>query len=79
MPERLCGFAISAEQVSRATGQLDAAVLLATGISPLGERQVFGVSAPFSEHETRWKALLMDSSEEWQIGKHDCSGKSFDC
>ena len=24
-------------------------------------------------------ALLMETSEEWQIGKHYCSGKSFDC
>ena len=24
-------------------------------------------------------ALLMETSEEWQIGKHYCAGKSFDC
>jgi putative transposase len=24
-------------------------------------------------------ALLMETSEEWQIGKHFCSGKSFNC
>jgi putative transposase len=24
-------------------------------------------------------ALLMEISEEWQIGKHYCVGKSFDC
>jgi putative transposase len=90
--EQLCGFEISAEQVSRATGQLDgvlqewrerplgeirylyldaryekvressqvrdAAVLVATGIDPGGERQVLGVSASLSEHETHWKAFL---------------------
>jgi len=90
--EQLCGFEISAEQVSRATGQLDAvlqewrerplgeirylyldaryekvressqvrdaAVLVATGIDPGGERQVLGVSTSLSEHETHWKAFL---------------------
>jgi len=24
-------------------------------------------------------AILMEISEEWQIGKHYCAGKSFDC
>jgi transposase-like protein len=24
-------------------------------------------------------ALLMETSEEWQIGKHYCAGKSLDC
>lgn len=91
--EQLCGFEISAEQVSRATAQLDvvlqewrerplgeirylyldaryekvressqvrdAAVLVATGIDPGGERQVLGVSVSLSEHETHWKAFLM--------------------
>ncbi len=90
--EQLCGCEISAEAVSRATGQLDtvlqewrerplgeirylyldalyekvressqvrdAAVLVATGITPDGERQVLGVSASLSEHETHWKAFL---------------------
>jgi transposase-like protein len=90
--EKLCGFEISAEQVSRATAQLDAvlqewrerplgeicylyldaryekvressqvrdaAVLVATGIDPGGERQVLGVSVSLSEHETHWKAFL---------------------
>ena len=90
--EQLCGFEISAEQVSRATAQLDgvlqewrerplgeiqylfldaryekvressqvrdAAVLVATGIDPGGERQVLGVSVSLSEHETHWKAFL---------------------
>ena len=90
--EQLCGFEISAEQVSRATAKLDAAlqewrerplgeirylyldaryekvressqvrdaaVLVATGITPSGERQVLGVSASLSEHETHWNAFL---------------------
>jgi putative transposase len=90
--EQLCGFEISAEQVSRATAKLDAilqewrerplgeirylfldalyekvressqvrdvAVLVATGITPSGERQVLGVSASLSEHETHWKAFF---------------------
>jgi putative transposase len=90
--EQLCGFEISAEQVSRATAQLDnvlqewrerplgeirylyldaryekvressqvrdAAVLVATGIDPAGERQVLGVSVSLSEQEAHWKAFL---------------------
>jgi len=90
--EQLCGFEISAEQVSRATAQLDqtlqewrdrplgaitylyldaryekvrensqirdAAVLIATGISPQGERQVLGVSVSLSEQEAHWKDFL---------------------
>ena len=36
----------------------DAAVLVATGIDPGGERQVLGVSVSLSEHETHWKAFL---------------------
>lgn len=90
--EELCGVEISAEQVSRATAQLDgvlqewrerplgeitylyvdavyekvreagqvrdAAVLVASGITPEGERQVLGVSASLSEHETHWKVFL---------------------
>jgi putative transposase len=90
--EKLCGFEISATQVSRATAQLDgvlqewrerplgeitylyldaryekvresgqirdAAVLVATGIDPGGQRQVLGVSVSLSEHETHWNAFL---------------------
>ncbi len=90
--EQLCGFEISAAQVSRATAQLDtalqewrerplgeirylfldaryekvressqvrdAAVLVATGIDPAGERQVLGVSVSLSEQEAHWKAFL---------------------
>jgi len=95
--EQLCGFEISAEQVSRATAQLDgvlqewrerplgeiqylfldaryekvressqvrdAAVLVATGIDPSGQRQVLGVSVSLSEHETHWKAFLKGLKE----------------
>lgn len=90
--EQLCGFEVSAEQVSRATAQLDAvlqewrerplgeirylyldaryekvressqvrdaAVLVATGINPAGERQVLGVSVSLSEQEAHWKDFL---------------------
>jgi transposase-like protein len=90
--QQLCGFDVSAEQVSRATAQLDqtlqewrdrplgeihylyldaryekvrensqirdAAVLIATGITPQGERQVLGVSVSLSEQEVHWKDFL---------------------
>lgn len=46
------------EKVREAGQVRDAAVLLATGISPEGERQVFGVSVSLSEHEAHWKAFL---------------------
>ena len=46
------------EKVREAGQVRDAAVLLATGISPQGERQVLGVSVSLSEHETHWKAFL---------------------
>jgi putative transposase len=43
----------------REAGQIrDAAVLVASGITPEGERQVLGVSVSLSEHETHWKAFL---------------------
>ena len=43
----------------RDAGQVrDAAVLVATGISPEGERQVLGVSVTLSKHKTHWKAFL---------------------
>jgi len=100
--EELCGVEISAEQVSRATAQLDgtlqewrerpleeirylyvdalyekvreagqvrdAAVLVATGITPEGERQVLGVSASLSEHEAHWKAFLKSLKERGMYG-----------
>lgn len=43
----------------REVGQVrDAAVLVASGITPEGERQILGVSVSLSEHETHWKAFL---------------------
>ncbi len=43
----------------RQSGQVrDAAVLMATGITPGGERQVLGVSVSLSEHESHWKSFL---------------------
>lgn len=43
----------------REAGQIrDAAVLLATGITPEGERMVLGVSVSLSEHETHWRSFL---------------------
>jgi putative transposase len=43
----------------RVSGQVrDVAVLVATGITPEGERQILGVSVSLSEHETHWKAFL---------------------
>jgi transposase-like protein len=43
----------------RVAGQVrDVAVLVATGITPEGERQILGVSVSLSEHETHWKAFL---------------------
>jgi putative transposase len=46
------------EKVRQAGQVRDAAVLVATGITPQGERQVLGVSVSLSEHETHWKAFL---------------------
>ena len=46
------------EKVRDARQVRDAAVLVATGISPEGERQVLGVSVTLSKHKTHWKAFL---------------------
>ena len=46
------------EKVREAGQVRDAAVLVATGITPGGERQVLGVSVSLSEHEAHWKAFL---------------------
>jgi len=46
------------EKVRQAGPVRDAAVLVATGITPQGERQVLGVSVSLSEHEAHWKAFL---------------------
>ena len=46
----------------------DAAVLLASGITPKGERQVLGVSVSLSEHETHWKSFLTGLKERGLYG-----------
>jgi len=46
------------EKVREAGQVRDAAVLVASGINPEGERQILGVSVSLSEHETHWKAFL---------------------
>lgn len=46
------------EKVREAGQVRDAAVLVATGITPEGERQILGVSVLLSEHEAHWKAFL---------------------
>jgi putative transposase len=46
------------EKVREASQVRDAAVLVASGITPEGERQVLGVSVSLSEHETHWKTFL---------------------
>jgi len=52
-------FADARYEKVREAGQVrDAAVLVATGIFPEGERQVLGVSVSLSEHETHWKSFL---------------------
>ncbi|MGI6276289.1 MAG: IS256 family transposase [Brevefilum fermentans] len=53
----------------RDAGQVrDAAVLVATGISPEGERQVLGVLVSLSEHETHWKAFLKSLKDRGMHG-----------
>ncbi len=100
--EELCGFEISATQVSRAAAQLDAilqewrertlgeitylfldaryekvreagqvrdaAVLVASGITPQGERQVLGISVSLSEHETHWRTFLQSLKDRGMHG-----------
>ena len=46
------------EKVREAGQVRDTAVLVASGITPEGERQILGVSVSLSEHETHWKAFL---------------------
>jgi transposase-like protein len=46
------------EKVREAGQVRDAAVLVASGITPEGERQFLGVSVSFSKHELYWKAFL---------------------
>ena len=53
----------------RVAGQVrDVAVLVATGITPEGERQVLGVSVSLSEHETHWKAFLRSLKDRGMHG-----------
>jgi transposase-like protein len=56
------------EKVREAGQVRDAAVLLATGISPEGERQVLGVSVSLSEHEAHWKAFLKSLKDRGMNG-----------
>jgi transposase-like protein len=56
------------EKVREAGQVRDMAVLLATGISPTGERQVLGVSTSLSEHETHWKAFLQGLKDRGMHG-----------
>ena len=56
------------EKVREASQVRDAAVLVATGITPDGERQVLGVSASLSEHEAHWKAFLKSLKERGMNG-----------
>lgn len=56
------------EKVREAGQVRDAAVLVATGITPEGERQVLGVSVSLSEHETHWKAFLKGLKERGMHG-----------
>ena len=46
------------EKVREAGQVRDTAVLVASGITPEGERQILGVSISLSEHETHWKTFL---------------------
>lgn len=56
------------EKVREAGQVRDAAVLMATGITPEGERQVLGVSVSLSEHETHWKAFLRSLKDRGMNG-----------
>lgn len=46
------------EKVREASQVRDRAVLLDSGITPEGDRQVLGVSLSLSEHESHWKTFL---------------------
>ena len=62
-------YADARYEKAREAGQVrDSAVLVATGISPEGERQVLGVSVSLSEHETHWKSFLKSLRDR---GMHD--------
>ena len=48
------------EKVRAAAQVRDGVVLMATGITPQGERQVLEVSVSLSEHESHWKTFLKE-------------------
>jgi len=56
------------EKVREAGQVRDAAVLVASGITPEGERQILGVSVSLSEHETHWKAFLKTLKDRGLFG-----------
>ncbi|MGV8025292.1 MAG: IS256 family transposase [Anaerolineaceae bacterium] len=56
------------EKVREAGQVRDAAVLVATGITSQGERQILGVSVSLSEHESHWKAFLKGLKERGMHG-----------
>jgi transposase-like protein len=56
------------EKVREAGQVRDAAVLVASGITPEGERQILGVSVSLSEHETHWKAFLKSLKDRGLTG-----------
>jgi transposase-like protein len=56
------------EKVREAGQVRDAAVLVASGVTPAGERQVLGVSVSLSEHETHWKAFLQGLKDRGMQG-----------
>jgi putative transposase len=56
------------EKVREAGQVRDAAVLLASGITPKGERQVLGVSVSLSEHESHWRAFLKGLKDRGMSG-----------
>ena len=56
------------EKVREAGQVRDAAVLVASGITPAGERQVLGVSVSLSEHETHWKTFLQGLKDRGMHG-----------
>lgn len=56
------------EKVREAGQVRDAAVLVASGITPAGERQVLGISVSLSEHETHWKAFLQGLKDRGMNG-----------
>lgn len=56
------------EKVREASQVRDEAVLVATGITPEGERQVLGVSTSLSEHETHWRTFLQGLKDRGMKG-----------